>query len=111
MAGLTVQQEELLRFIRGYQARKGVSPSYDEMRDHLGLASKSGIHRLITALHQRGYIRRRYNEARAIIVMDDLCVQLEDRTTLKLFALAEAEGVSAEVLAGQIIARALGVSA
>lgn len=100
--------DELLQFIRGYQARKGHSPSYDEMREAVGLSSKAGIHRLVTALHERGYIRRHANRARAIVVMDDLHVQLDDSDLYRLYELAEAERVSAEVLAGQIISRALG---
>jgi len=63
---LTPRQHELLRFIHAYVTRNGVSPSFDEMRDSLNLRSKSGIHRLISALEERGYIRRLAHRARAI---------------------------------------------
>jgi len=63
---LTPRQHELLRFIHAYVARNGVSPSFEEMRDSLNLKSKSGIHRLISALEERGYIRRLAHRARAI---------------------------------------------
>lgn len=63
---LTPRQHELLRFIHGYVRRNGVSPSFEEMRDSLNLRSKSGIHRLISALEERGYIRRLAHRARAI---------------------------------------------
>ena len=55
---LTQKQHDLLKFIDKRLKKNSVSPSYDEMKDALGLASKSGIHRLITALEERGFIRR-----------------------------------------------------
>ena len=66
---LTAKQLELLRFIAERLERDGVPPSFDEMKGALGLASKSGIHRLITALEERGYIRRLPNRARAVEVL------------------------------------------
>ncbi|MEO1090991.1 MAG: transcriptional repressor LexA [Pseudomonadota bacterium] len=63
---LTPRQLQLLHFINDYVLRHGVSPSFDEMRDALELRSKSGIHRLITGLEERGYIRRLQHRARAI---------------------------------------------
>lgn len=63
---LTPRQHQLLRFIQNYVTRFGVSPSFEEMRDALNLRSKSGIHRLISALEERGYIRRLAHRARAI---------------------------------------------
>ena len=66
---LTKKQHELLSFIDKQLNLKGVSPSYDEMKDALGLASKSGIHRLITALQERGFIRRLPHKARALEVL------------------------------------------
>ena len=66
---LTKKQHELLSFIDKQLNSKGVSPSYDEMKDALGLASKSGIHRLITALQERGFIRRLPHKARALVVL------------------------------------------
>ena len=66
---LTRKQFELLRFIHERLTESGVPPSFDEMKDALDLRSKSGIHRLITALEERGFIRRLPNRARAIEVI------------------------------------------
>ncbi|WP_262268939.1 transcriptional repressor LexA [Microvirga yunnanensis] len=66
---LTRKQHELLRFIHERLRETGVPPSFDEMKDALDLKSKSGIHRLITALEERGFIRRLPNRARAIEVI------------------------------------------
>jgi repressor LexA len=66
---LTRKQFELLRFISERLKEDGVPPSFDEMKDALDLRSKSGIHRLITALEERGFIRRLPNRARAIEVL------------------------------------------
>ena len=62
---LTRKQHELLTFIHGHIRKNGISPSFDEMKDALNLKSKSGIHRLITALEERGFIRRLAHRARA----------------------------------------------
>lgn len=67
-SGLTHMQAELLSFLRHRDA-EGNTPSFDEMRDALGLASKSGVHRLVTALEERGYLRRLPNRSRAIEVL------------------------------------------
>jgi len=66
---LTKKQYQLLTFIDGRLKETGVSPSFDEMKDALGLASKSGIHRLITGLEERGFIRRLAHRARALEVL------------------------------------------
>jgi len=66
---LTRKQFELLRFINERLKESGIPPSFDEMKDALDLRSKSGIHRLITALEERGFIRRLPNRARAIEVI------------------------------------------
>lgn len=66
---LTKKQRELLLFIHGRIKETGVSPSFDEMKDALDLASKSGIHRLITALEERGFLRRLAHRARALEVL------------------------------------------
>ncbi|MGF6174345.1 LexA family protein [Ensifer sp. 4252] len=69
--GLTLRQNELLGFIRSYSADKGgVSPTFDEMKDHLRLSSKSGISRMVAAMEERGAIRRLKNRARAIVVVE-----------------------------------------
>jgi len=66
---LTAKQRELLLFIDGRLRESGVSPSFDEMREALALKSKSGVHRLISALEERGFIRRLPNRARALEVV------------------------------------------
>ena len=66
---LTRKQHELLLFINERLSRGGVSPSFDEMKEALGLKSKSGIHRLITGLEERGFIRRLAHRARALEVV------------------------------------------
>ena len=66
---LTRKQHELLMFIHERIKETGVSPSFDEMKEALDLASKSGIHRLITALEERGFLRRLAHRARALEVL------------------------------------------
>ena len=66
---LTKRQHELLLLIDRRLREDGVSPSFEEMKDAVGLKSKSGIHRLITALEERGFIRRLPNRARALEVL------------------------------------------
>lgn len=66
---LTAKQHELLMFIQDRLGRTGVSPSFDEMREALDLRSKSGVHRLISALEERKFIRRLPNRARALEVL------------------------------------------
>ncbi len=66
---LTRKQHELLLFIHERLKESGIPPSFDEMKEALNLASKSGIHRLITALEERGFIRRLPNRARALEVL------------------------------------------
>ncbi|WKL56575.1 transcriptional repressor LexA [Asticcacaulis sp. ZE23SCel15] len=73
---LTTKQRELLMFIHERIKESGVSPSFDEMKEALDLASKSGIHRLITALEERGFIRRLAHRARALEV-----IKLPDQAT------------------------------
>ena len=66
---LTSKQKELLDYLTAHAEAHDVPPSFDEMRDALGLASKSGIHRLVSGLEERGYIRRLANRARAIEIL------------------------------------------
>ena len=73
---LTRKQHELLMFIHERIKETGVSPSFDEMKEALDLASKSGIHRLITALEERGFLRRLAHRARALEV-----IKLPDQAT------------------------------
>jgi repressor LexA len=74
---LTAKQHELLLFIQRKLEDSGISPSFEEMKEALDLKSKSGVHRLISALEERGFIRRLPNRARALEVLR----QPEDATT------------------------------
>ena len=66
---LTAKQRELLQFITVRLEDSGISPSFEEMKEALDLKSKSGVHRLISALEERGFIRRLPNRARALEVI------------------------------------------
>ena len=66
---LTAKQHELLLFIHKHLEENGISPSFEEMKEALDLKSKSGVHRLIGALEERGFIRRLVNRARALEVV------------------------------------------
>lgn len=81
MMGLTRHQRQLLAFLRDENTRSGQMPTYEEMRRHIGLASRSGIARLLGGLEERGHIRRIPNRARAI--------ELVDASALARFSTAE----------------------
>ena len=66
---LTIKQQELLLYIHSRVAKDGVSPSFEEMKEAVGIRSKSGIHRMITALEERGFIRRLRYRARALEIL------------------------------------------
>ena len=89
---LTRKQYELLVFIEKSLRETGISPSYDEMKDALALRSKSGIHRLITGLEERGFIRRLPHRARALEVL---------RLPENMDAPAPAGGFSPNVIKGE----------
>ena len=81
---LTRKQYELLMFIHERVRESGIPPSFDEMKDALDLKSKSGIHRLITALEERGFLRRMEKRARALEIMklpDNVAETLRPATT------------------------------
>jgi SOS-response transcriptional repressor LexA len=66
--GLTGRQRDALEFIRGYHAENGITPTFEEICVGLGLGSKSGVHRLITGLEERGVIERIPGRARSIVL-------------------------------------------
>lgn len=70
MIGLTRKQAETFAFIKAYSAKEGTAPSYDEIAENAKLKSKSGVHRIITALEERQLIRRIPNRSRAIEVIN-----------------------------------------
>ena len=81
---LTRKQYELLMFIHERVRESGIPPSFDEMKDALDLKSKSGIHRLITALEERGFLRRLEKRARALEIIklpDNMAETLRPATT------------------------------
>ncbi len=95
---LTRKQYELLVFINQRLTELGISPSFDEMKDALGLRSKSGIHRLITGLEERGFIRRLPHRARALEVLR-LPENMESPAR-PAHAAATADGFSPNVIQG-----------
>ena len=92
---LTRKQLDLLEFIHKRVQRDGVPPSFDEMKEALDLRSKSGIHRLITALEERGFIRRLAHRARALEI-----VKLPDALEAKLGGAPASSGFSPRVIDG-----------
>lgn len=87
MMALTARQGQLLDFLKAYHAEHDRMPSFDEMLVGVGLASKSGIHRLLCGLEERGFIRRMRDRARAIEILPE--PHLPDSTTLTTFSTAE----------------------
>ena len=69
---LTKKQKELFVYLRDYISSNDISPSFEEMKNAVNLKSKSGIHRLITSLEQRGYIKRLKHKARAMEITKEL---------------------------------------
>ncbi|HVT53987.1 MAG TPA: transcriptional repressor LexA [Dongiaceae bacterium] len=100
---LTRKQRELLQFIQERLADTGISPSFDEMKDALGLKSKSGVHRLITGLEERGFIRRLPHRARALEVTrlsDDQVNRMEPAPGRSNSSEGARRGFSANVIHG-----------
>ena len=90
---LTAKQHELILFIQQRLEETGISPSFEEMKDALDLKSKSGVHRLISALEERGFIRRLPNRARALEVLkqpEDVAAPLAAKTNDNVVSLRKA---------------------
>ena len=104
---LTRKQHELISFIQSRLEDTGVSPSFEEMKDALDLKSKSGVHRLISALEERGFIRRLPNRARALEVLrqpeDVTRTAIIPRPTLVPPALRPAAAKTTPIAANDII--------
>ena len=111
---LTRKQHELLVFIDGHLKKTGFSPSFEEMKEALQLRSKSGIHRLISALEERGFLRRRHHRARALEVTR-LPNETVDRRELppieETTSAAAAPGFSPNVIKGDFSRNLAGVKA
>ena len=104
---LTRKQHELLTYIDRHLKATGFSPSFEEMKEALQLKSKSGIHRLISALEERGFLRRRHHRARALEVM-----RLPNDAPLRIEApVAAATGFAPNVIRGDFTSRLPGVRA
>jgi len=101
---LTAKQRELLMFIQQRLGESGISPSFDEMREALDLKSKSGVHRLISALEERGFIRRLPNRARALEVVKVPDVRSASVTPIRPAAPAPANDTIELPLHGKIAA-------
>jgi repressor LexA len=103
---LTRKQSELLTYIQDRLKESGVSPSFEEMKDALALKSKSGVHRLISALEERGFIRRLPNRARALEVlrMPDAQAAIAAQPRLSVIPPAAANDVVELPLHGRIAA-------
>ncbi len=101
---LTRKQYELLTFIDSHLRQTGTSPSFEEMKEALDLRSKSGIHRLISALEERGFLRRQHHRARAleVIRLPELAAAGERKP---------ARGFAPNVIEGRFAPRLAGVSA
>lgn len=104
----TRQQKQLYDFIVAYNNEKGYPPSFQEMTDGIGLRSKSGIHRLINALEERGKIARLRNRARSVVPVDDnIFLRLPVEMQAQLNELALASGISANEIITRSIARTI----
>ncbi len=103
---LTRKQHELLTFIDGHLKSTGFSPSFEEMKEALQLRSKSGIHRLISALEERGFLRRRHHRARALEVM-----RLPNENGREVVAPAAPPPFAPNVIRGDFSGRFAGVRA
>jgi repressor LexA len=101
---LTKKQHELLLYIHEHLGAEGISPSFDEMKEALGLKSKSGIHRLITGLVERGFIRRLPHRARAVEVLRLPGDPPEDTAAAGRFAPKVIEGAFKAALPGATVA-------
>ena len=86
---LTKKQKQLLNYISTFQSRNGVTPSYEEMKDALELRSKSGIHRLILALEERGFLKRLAHKARALEIIKDGITNLDVSSHRKNVVIAD----------------------
>jgi repressor LexA len=110
---LTRKQHELLMFIDRHLRETGFSPSFEEMKETLQLRSKSGIHRLITALEERGFLKRRHHRARALEVIrlpNDIRPRAEPGMA-EAQAAAPSPGFSPNVIHGDFSQRIHGVRA
>src|SRR4029079_18815441 len=101
---LTAKQRELLLFIDNRLNESGISPSFDEMREALDIKSKSGVHRLISALEERGLIRRLANRARALEVVKLPEMRAATVTPIRPVATAPANDTMEIPLHGKIAA-------
>ncbi|WP_428484611.1 transcriptional repressor LexA [Rhodopila sp.] len=105
---LTRKQYELLIYIDRHLKQTGISPSFEEMKDALDLRSKSGIHRLISALEERGYLARRHHRARALDVLR-LPDNMIARESSSMAPAEPSQGFAPNVIRGDFTQRLSGV--
>ena len=103
---LTGKQYALLQFIDARVAKTALAPSFEEMKQHLGLRSKSGVHRLVAALEERGFIRRLCNRARAIEVLRRPKLQHKLRVAICIPVYGMTHAKFTQSLASMIVVRA-----
>ena len=111
---LTRKQHELLMFIDRHLKDTGFSPSFEEMKEALDLRSKSGIHRLLLALEERGFLRRRHHRARALEVVrmpEDVMPRIPETYAAVAARSTEAQNFSPNVIHGDFTPRLPGVQA
>lgn len=101
--GLTARASDLLAFLRVYIGEHGISPTYDEMKAALDLQSKSGIHRLLAQLVERGAVRWMPNRARAIYLTDAQAFRLPGNLAARLTAEAARNGKPADAYLAEMV--------
>lgn len=112
MMGLTRKQHELYDFIGIYLAKHGYAPTYDEMAEAVGLASKGRIGEILAALEERGYIKRIPNRPRAIeILPQGHAVELNSEILTLVDRYADAHGIKRRTAANELLRIALGAAA
>lgn len=111
MLGLTPKQKECLDFIRAYIEERGASPSYDEIKGGMGLRSKSGVHRMVHGLVERGHLVIEASHARTIQLHYPLPFDLPDDISRAVRDRAAREGVSPVVVIRDAVAAYVGAGA
>lgn len=90
---ITKKQKELYEYLQNYIGLHDIAPSYEEMQDAIGLRSKSGVHRLIKGLEERGYVERLPNRARAIAIKES---KKEPRVNHLIWAFLDQKGLATQ---------------
>jgi repressor LexA len=110
MTPLTARQALLMDFLRSTFAESGRCPSYDQMAAHIGIKSKSGIHRLLESLEGRGAIRRMAGKIRSIEIVEENSVALNPEIAQLVRDYAKQERVGVDTAANELLRQALGAA-